>query len=77
MTPSSPSPELIAELRCPETRQPLSLAGAEQLARIVADSGRGGLTGALIRADGLRAYPIEEGFPVLLIDDAIALTGDR
>lgn len=77
MTPTSPSPELIAELRCPETRQSLSLANAELLARIVADSGRESLEGALIRADGLRAYPIEDGFPVLLIDDAIDITGDR
>lgn len=68
---------MIAGLRCPETRQPLSLATDAQLARILVRSRRADLEGALIREDELRAYPIEDGFPVLLIDEAIDLGGDR
>jgi uncharacterized protein YbaR (Trm112 family) len=64
------SPDLIAILRCPETRQPLHLASAAEMARLPV-----GFEGALVREDGLRAYPIREGFPILLITEALPLAG--
>lgn len=65
------SPDLLAILCCPETKQPLHLASPEELERLPA-----GLEGALIREDALRAYPIRDGFPILLIAEAIDLTPD-
>ncbi len=71
---SSPlSPELLAQLRCPESRQPLALADEATLARLREAAGDAELEGALIREDGTRAYPIRDGFPILLIAEAIDL----
>lgn len=60
------NPALMAILVCPETHQPLSPAPPEILARLK-------LEGGLIRADGKRVYPIRNGLPILLIDEAINL----
>jgi uncharacterized protein len=80
------SPELLQILCCPENHQALALADAalvQQLnTKIVAGTvrNRGGQTvsekidGGLIRADGRMLYPIRQGIPVLLIDEAIPLT---
>jgi len=68
------SDELLAALRCPETRQKLAVATAEQLARINGALGQGAaLEGALIREDQQAAYPIDDGFPVLLLERQIRL----
>ena len=67
------SHELLRRLRCPETRQPLSLADADTLARISAMTGET-LEGALVREDGQRAYPIREGLPILLLDEGLDLS---
>lgn len=67
------SPELIAQLRCPETRQPLALADDATVARVRVASVDADLEGALIREDGLRAFPIRDGFPILLLSEAISL----
>ncbi len=74
--PPSLSPELIARLRCPETRQALVLAADDALESVRRACRTPDLEGALIREDGLRAYPIRDGFPILLIDEAIALPTD-
>jgi len=77
--------ELLALLRCPETMQTLSVASSSQLAQIEAAraantlrdrSGtllRDPITAGLVRADGLLLFPIREGIPVLLIEEAVPL----
>jgi uncharacterized protein YbaR (Trm112 family) len=77
--------ELLALLRCPKSRQTLALAEPEVLARLEAArvmgrlrdlSGRavaGPLEGGLVRADGALFYPIRDGIPVLLAEEAVAL----
>ena len=78
-------PDLIAILICPETRQPVTAASAAQLAALN-NSIRAGnaynragvrvereLTEALVRQDGHVAYPVEEGIPVMLVEESIAL----
>jgi uncharacterized protein YbaR (Trm112 family) len=59
-------PELLALLRCPETKQPLRVATAEELARV-------NLPAGLIREDGRVIYPIRDGIPVLLLEDAVTV----
>ena len=77
--------ELLEILVCPETKEPVHLADADLLAQLNAriDQGtakkRGGqvvekkIDGGLVRADGAFLYPIEDGIPVMLIDEAIVL----
>jgi uncharacterized protein YbaR (Trm112 family) len=60
--------EFLSLLRCPLTLQPLRLAGDGVLARLPAGS-----EGALVREDGAVAYPIREGIPLLLPEEAIAV----
>ncbi len=64
----SVSPELLALLRCPLTMQPLRLAPPELLARLPVS-----LDSALVREDGAVVYPIRDGIPVLLPEEAIAV----
>jgi len=56
--------ELLALLRCPETKQPLRIATPEELARV-------NLSAGLIREDGRVIYPIRDGIPVLLLEEAV------
>lgn len=77
--------ELLKILCCPETRQDLRVADAALLekinARIAAGDlrGRGGqpvkekIEGGLVRADGKFLYPLRQGIPVMLVDEAIPL----
>ena len=79
------SPELLEILVCPETKQPIALAGPDVLSRINAeiDAGRlrnrGGeavknrISEGLIRQDGRILYPVDDGIPVMLIDESIEL----
>ena len=81
----SVNPELLEILVCPETRQPVAPAGAAVLSglnqAIAAGSvrNRGGeavtqaLQEGLVREDGKILYPVEDGIPVMLIEESIEL----
>lgn len=76
---------LLATLRCPESGQRLAIAPAETIAalnaRIAAGEvpNRGGhrltapLSSGLLREDGALLYPVVDGFPILLIAEAIVV----
>ena len=78
-------PELLEILVCPETHQPVRLAGAELLDRLnqAIRSGdvtnRGGdevtdpVEDGLVREDDKILYPVREEIPIMLIDEAIEL----
>lgn len=74
--------ELLEILVCPESKQSVALAGEELVGRVnrAAESGaatnRGGapiapMQGALLREDGALLYPIRDGIPIMLIDEAV------
>lgn len=79
------SDELLAILRCPENRTVLHRADETQIAQLNGKiaagklKNRGGQTvegamdGGLIRQDGAFLYPIVDGIPKLLVDEAIPL----
>ncbi len=78
--------DLLDILACPEDKSPVQLAEQsllDQLNTRIAKgelSNRGGqkvdkpLDGGLVRADGAFLYPIDDGIPIMLIDEAIPLT---
>lgn len=66
------SDEVLALLVCPETRQGLHLASAEELAMWRSDTH---FEGALVTEDGSRAYPVREGFPILVAAEALTREG--
>ncbi|MFA6546572.1 MAG: hypothetical protein WCS99_19305 [Limisphaerales bacterium] len=77
--------ELLAILRCPETRQTLAVAevavveklnaqvAAGQLRNAAGQPVTAKLDGGLVRADGRALYPVRNNVPVLLVDEAIAM----
>ena len=77
--------DLLQILACPESQQPLTEATADELARVNARIAAGGaknkggtdvpeaLEAGLVREDKQVIYPIREGIPVLLVDEAIEL----
>jgi uncharacterized protein YbaR (Trm112 family) len=80
------SPDLLEILVCPETKQPVRLAPAEVLARLNQRiqagqlRNRGGapvarpLAEGLLREDGRVLYPIDDGIPVMLIEESIEVS---
>ena len=81
--------ELLDILVCPESRQSLTLAGADEIAGINQRIARRQLVnragavvtqeveGALIREDRQFFYPIRDEIPIMLIDEAIGLPADN
>jgi uncharacterized protein YbaR (Trm112 family) len=79
------SPELLEILVCPETKQPLHPAPRDVLQRLAAEAlagrlrNRGGepvtsaLDEGLVREDGRVLYPVDDGIPVMLIEESIEL----
>ncbi len=78
-------PELVQILVCPETRRPVRVASAEELARVNARVRDGTLcnrSGArverelsegLMRDDGRVLFPVDDGIPSMLIEESIPL----
>ena len=78
-------PQLLALLVCPATHQDVALATPDELERLVqairdgelrtvaGKPAEGELTGALVRQDGAVAYPIRDGIPVMLVDEALVV----
>lgn len=78
-------PKLIEILVCPETKQPVATADAQLIERLNAAQAEGKLVNRVgkkvekqidegfIREDREYLYPVIEGIPVMLIDEAIAL----
>ncbi len=81
----SVSPELLEILVCPDTKQPVKVASAEVLEKLARQIEAGGLRNrggqviekpineALVREDGKVLYPIDDGIPVMLIEESIEL----
>ena len=79
------SSELLEILVCPESKQPVRPAGDDVLARLNAEieagrlRNRGGdavgkrIEEALIREDGKVVYVVDDGIPVMLIEESIEL----
>ncbi len=79
------SKTLLAALRCPESKQSLSLADEETMRRLNQTIAAGGVNNVagnaivdpieagLIREDRQRLYPITDGFPIMLIDESVEL----
>lgn len=75
--------ELLSILVCPETKDPVRMASAallESVNKTIAEGkleNRGGevvskpLVEGLVRSDGAVLYPVRDGIPVMLIDQAI------
>lgn len=78
-------PEFLQMLRCPKTRKPMRMATESELRHLnrrIADkqlvdaSGRAReltVVAGLVPEGEPLLYPIEEGIPILLIDDALPL----
>ena len=79
------APDLVEILVCPETKQTVRLASAAELGtvneKIRAGTlrNRGGeavkteLAEGLIRADGKILYPVDDGIPVMLVEESVEL----
>jgi uncharacterized protein YbaR (Trm112 family) len=85
---SSVSPELLEILVCPETKQPVVPAEAALLERLNEQiragrvRTRGGravsepIAEALVREDQRILYTVDDGIPVMLIEESISLEDD-
>lgn len=81
------SKDLLTILCCPETRQELSVADSKVIDKInqriecreLKTRGGGEITqkieAGLVRSDRQYLYPVRQGIPVMLMDEAIPLAG--
>ena len=63
------SPQVLAQLRCPKSHQALHLATEDELLQwrqIDSETEQ-----FLVTDDGEIAYPLEDGYPILLLDRAL------
>ncbi len=79
------SQDLLEILVCPDTKQPVALASSDVLDRINADieagklRNRGGeavtarVSEGLLREDGRVLYIVDDGIPVMLVEESIEL----
>jgi uncharacterized protein YbaR (Trm112 family) len=82
----SVSQELLDILVCPETKQPVALAGENVLAKVNSEieagrlRNRGGdqvatpVSEGLVREDGRILYVVDDGIPVMLVEESIELS---
>ena len=82
------NPELLEILVCPETKQSVAPASDALLSRLNGEidkkqlRNRGGervtapIAEGLVRDDGRILYPIDDGIPVMLIEESIELPVD-
>lgn len=61
------SDEIRSVLRCPETGQLLREATPEELSGFAGNLSESGF----VTEDGIRVYPIRDGFPLLIVAEAI------
>ena len=78
-------PELLDILVCPETRTPVRMADDDLLMALnrAVDAGRvrnrrgdvltDPVEAGLVREDGAVLYPIRDGIPIMLIDEAVSV----
>jgi uncharacterized protein YbaR (Trm112 family) len=79
------SSDLLEILACPETKQPLALASDDVLSKVNAEIQSGSLRNrggvpvsksvdeGLVREDGKILYVVDDGIPVMLIEESIEL----
>jgi len=77
--------DVLALLRCPESRQPLAAAAPELIARLETRRAAGELRDrsgnawsekvaeGLVREDGALFFPVRDGIPVLIAGEALDL----
>lgn len=80
------SPDLLAILCCPETKQKVTIAEDTVIQALNSSMTRGELKnkgnrlvteafeGGLVREDGTLLYPIRDNIPIMLIEEGIPLT---
>jgi uncharacterized protein YbaR (Trm112 family) len=83
--PMPVDPELLEILVCPETRQPVAPADAALIERLNAEIAAGSLRNrggdpvreplqeGLLREDGRILYPVDDGIPVMLVEESIEI----